>query len=105
METAARIVDAVLRSTAPPLSPVHGIVCAWCRTVLREGSLPVSHGICEACSRTFEEKDQNTCACRPGITCQHHHRAPRPCPTCRRGTLKYFRGDAGGQLIEFALAE
>jgi hypothetical protein len=26
------------------------LVCAWCMTVKREGSLPASHGICDSCS-------------------------------------------------------
>lgn len=24
-------------------------VCAWCKVVLQEGSIPVSHGICDRC--------------------------------------------------------
>lgn len=28
--------------------PLH-TVCAWCQTVIREGSLPTSHGICSHC--------------------------------------------------------
>jgi hypothetical protein len=26
------------------------LICAWCMTVKREGSLPASHGICDSCS-------------------------------------------------------
>lgn len=26
------------------------IVCSWCNTVIREGSHPISHGICLSCS-------------------------------------------------------
>ena len=25
-------------------------VCAWCQKVLREGSPPTSHGLCEVCA-------------------------------------------------------
>lgn len=34
------------------------IVCAWCRTVLRDGSpgAPTSHGICAACQAGFERE-------------------------------------------------
>ena len=31
------------------------IECAWCKTVVQEGALPVSHGICEKCSQRFQE--------------------------------------------------
>ena len=25
------------------------VICAWCKIVMREGSLPASHGICQYC--------------------------------------------------------
>jgi hypothetical protein len=25
------------------------LICGWCKRVLREGRLPISHGICETC--------------------------------------------------------
>lgn len=28
------------------------VVCSWCDKTLREGSEPVSHGICEPCMAT-----------------------------------------------------
>jgi hypothetical protein len=27
-----------------------GLICAWCKTTIREGSDPFSHGICDACA-------------------------------------------------------
>lgn len=29
------------------------VVCAWCKRVIREGSEPVSHGICSSCAETL----------------------------------------------------
>ena len=29
-------------------------VCAWCRIVMREGSLPISHGMCLDCQAVVE---------------------------------------------------
>ncbi len=26
------------------------IICAWCRKVMQEGTLPASHGICDECA-------------------------------------------------------
>lgn len=26
------------------------LICSWCSLVMRVGSLPASHGICEACA-------------------------------------------------------
>lgn len=44
-------------SVAPGVFPSGGdssrSICAWCKTVLREGTEPVSHGICEACTETL----------------------------------------------------
>jgi hypothetical protein len=37
---------AVARRANPTLPR---LICGWCQRVLREGSEPVSHGICEAC--------------------------------------------------------
>lgn len=31
------------------MSPIK-VICAWCRVVLRDGNLPISHGICPTCS-------------------------------------------------------
>lgn len=30
------------------------IICAWCGKVLREGTLPASHGICRECKRAMQ---------------------------------------------------
>ena len=27
--------------------------CSWCQAILREGALPASHGICEACAKKY----------------------------------------------------
>jgi hypothetical protein len=33
------------------------VVCAWCKETIREGDLPVSHGICLSCyAAVIEEK-------------------------------------------------
>ena len=32
-----------------PVAQPSAVICAWCLSVLREGSAPVSHGICPAC--------------------------------------------------------
>lgn len=29
------------------------LVCAWCQRVLREGSGPTSHGLCESCREKY----------------------------------------------------
>ncbi len=29
--------------------------CAWCGTRMREGVLPISHGMCDGCRVAFEE--------------------------------------------------
>ncbi len=50
--TSIEIVVAGLR--AGPLSKV---ICAWCDRVLRQGSLPVSHGLCASCAARFEVED------------------------------------------------
>lgn len=37
---------------APPRDPAPiRQVCAWCNCLIHDGSLPESHGICDACSR------------------------------------------------------
>lgn len=33
---------------------LQGIVCAWCKGVMQEGSEPVSHGMCEGCRGEFD---------------------------------------------------
>jgi len=30
------------------------VICAWCDVVLRPGTLPVSHGLCETCAARFD---------------------------------------------------
>jgi hypothetical protein len=35
---------------------VHRAICAWCDVVLREGVLPISHGICPACLERLEQE-------------------------------------------------
>ncbi|MEX0782117.1 MAG: hypothetical protein WD557_05660 [Dehalococcoidia bacterium] len=32
------------------------LICAWCDRTLRRGAGPVSHGICENCSRLVESR-------------------------------------------------
>ena len=34
------------------------LLCAWCNNVIREGSLPASHGICDRCSRQVQAELQ-----------------------------------------------
>lgn len=29
------------------------LICSWCKTVLRDGRAPASHGICAQCSKRF----------------------------------------------------
>ncbi len=31
-----------------------GIICAWCKEVIKEGTGKVSHGICKDCKKTVE---------------------------------------------------
>lgn len=33
------------------------VVCAWCKTTMREGIEPVTHGICDTCLQKFEAID------------------------------------------------
>lgn len=33
----------------PPPTPVLRSECAWCGVLLRDGALPISHGICARC--------------------------------------------------------
>ncbi len=33
------------------------ILCAWCGAVIRDGSLPVSHGICPSCEAKHFPKE------------------------------------------------
>lgn len=44
----------------PPASSrteVTRVVCAWCRKVLRDGTIePTSHGMCDACQQAFERR-------------------------------------------------
>ncbi|MGH2608115.1 MAG: hypothetical protein ACRDHF_03410 [Tepidiformaceae bacterium] len=32
------------------------LICAWCNRTLRRGTGPVSHGICDDCSRIVESR-------------------------------------------------
>jgi hypothetical protein len=32
----------------------HKVVCAWCQKTIREGSAPISHGICAECYATVK---------------------------------------------------
>lgn len=27
------------------------LICAWCQALIRDGTLPASHGICEGCKK------------------------------------------------------
>ena len=34
------------------------LACAWCQTILRDGGLPATHGICPTCQRqVFEDTE------------------------------------------------
>lgn len=34
-------------------------ICAWCKIILQDGTLPASHGICDACAdETFTKPDE-----------------------------------------------
>jgi hypothetical protein len=35
------------------MTPVLRIVCAWCQSLIVEGSEPVSHGICASCKAKY----------------------------------------------------
>ena len=37
--------------------PAAKIVCAWCNRIMREGVLPISHGICQPCKTEYEKAD------------------------------------------------
>ena len=34
---------------------MQGIICAWCKKMLKEGKEPYSHGICKDCAKEMEE--------------------------------------------------
>lgn len=34
------------------------LTCSWCKTVLREGQEPGSHGICRACERAVSDETE-----------------------------------------------
>jgi hypothetical protein len=46
-------------------------VCAWCKTVTREGSLPATHGICPSCMEQvlresgLDDADSSPADCSP----------------------------------------
>lgn len=39
-----------LQDTDIPAVPIK-LICAWCQRLLRDGTLPASHGICPDCQR------------------------------------------------------
>lgn len=39
-----------LRDADTP-APVLKLICAWCQRVMRNGTLPASHGICPDCQK------------------------------------------------------
>jgi len=56
----------IVQTTSPPADPITvadellpaeepalRVVCAWCKTTLREGVEPASHGICDSCKRSL----------------------------------------------------
>jgi len=34
----------------------HKAICAWCDGLIRDGVLPVTHGICPACKERLEQE-------------------------------------------------
>lgn len=46
--------DATDPEGVPPIT----LICAWCSTLMRDGTLPASHGICPRCRHRFEADDQ-----------------------------------------------
>lgn len=51
------VVLPVTSITIVPVRPSpHKVICAWCDVVIREGVLPVSHGICPGCRETLEQE-------------------------------------------------
>lgn len=43
--------------TIVPVRPApHKVICSWCDVVIREGVLPVSHGICPGCREKLEQE-------------------------------------------------
>lgn len=34
------------------------LICGWCLKVLRDGTLPASHGMCPACANRFEHEQR-----------------------------------------------
>jgi hypothetical protein len=56
------------------MSNVIKIVCGWCSRVLREGSSPVSHGICQSCElKAFPDETVAATEAepRPMMSCGH----------------------------------
>ena len=43
----------------PSLKNVMRVLCSWCGVTMKDGdyALPVSHGICEACSKRLEQEE------------------------------------------------
>lgn len=37
-------------NTSASLPELPKSICAWCKTLLRDGPEPISHGMCEACA-------------------------------------------------------
>lgn len=58
------------RAPAEVSSPAEGsakCVCSWCGVTVREGALPVNHGICQACElQLLAEADQKHHAIKTG---------------------------------------
>ncbi len=45
-----------LKIPAPPVPyPLPKVLCAWCGGLMRDGCLPISHGLCADCAVRFEE--------------------------------------------------
>lgn len=48
--------------------PVLKSVCSWCQRLLRDGALPISHGICATCqAKAFAELDASDAARREAV--------------------------------------
>jgi hypothetical protein len=54
------VMNLIERREAPDAAPADAalpqLVCAWCRTLMRDGPVPASHGICAACHAREIEK-------------------------------------------------
>lgn len=59
-------------------APVQACVCSWCGLVLRDGVLPVTHGICPVCAVQLEQDDRHDRDDEAGSRCS------RACGYCGR---------------------